>query len=340
MFIPYKRNIVFEKTYQFKRFIPGGVSVSIEKGSKVKEDTVLANGSAFGESLSIDVARELGIKQQETRKFIECLHGERIFENDTLAKKKSRVMGKEKVIYSPISGVVNLDYIDSGIIKILSAASETIIYAGTEGKVVSVIRDRHVVISTSALLVSAKHIFGESVQGELLFLNSENREQIEQDFSGSIIVPDFQVDLEYLRSLAIAGAKGVILGGLDSSFKNELTPEGLWGMTIFITEGFGDIQINNVLSKLLAKNDGRISFIDSSGERIILTNTTGYEKRFEKQPFFKDISIGDEVQIFHSEYFHFYGIVDELEDDFVTVRIYRWGQERRVKLPIYNIISL
>lgn len=334
MIVPSKRNISFQKKHVLKREIPNGLNISIEKGKKIKEDTVIATGRTAMEKVRIDVREDLGIR--DVKSSVVCLHGERIQQGDPIARKKAVVLGKDRVIEAPMSGVVDLSSIDAGIVKILNAASETTIYSGVEGAVTSIIRDQRVLIETPVFKIDVANVFGESVQGELFYIDNEHSEDIEQDFSGGVVVPDFKVDKAYLRELALAGVEGIVLGGLDSSLLTSLSDEGLWGMTVCVTEGFGNIQIHDKTLQLIRRNDGRLCAVNSD-DTLILTCEAD-EALTNHDQILKTLSSGDSVQVFDSQYFGFYGIVESLDDTSVKVKVYRWGQERIISVDPNNIL--
>lgn len=339
MFIPCKINKQYSEQYLWKREVYPGLDIVVEKDKLVKRDTVLASGEAFEERVRIDISSLLEVKPADVKKYLQCLNGERVQKGDVLASKKGGVMAKDKSIIAPKGGVVNLSLVESGILRILGEARESTLSAGVDGKVKSIIQQKFIIISTDVLRVRASSTYGRTVQGELFYLSELDTENLEPNFTGGIIAIDFKIQLSVLRELALLGVRGIIVGGMDSDVLSVVDEDGLWGMTVCVTEGFGNIQIHRSLQTLFAYNDGRLILLDPKVDELILTK--GSKKYLpEKQLLCRELKVGDSVQIFESEYFGLCGVVEAIMEEIIKVKTARWGQERLVTVNKDNIVIL
>lgn len=328
MFVPYKRDKVIDKEYHFRRNIPHGLRVGVERGDIVKRDVILASGEMSEEKARIDVSSLLEVKPPDTRKYLICLSGERVKRGDIVALRKKGVVSKEKSISVPCSGVVNLSEIDAGILKILGVAKETTINAGVEGKVISVIKNKQVDILCKVLRIRPFLGFGDDVQGELFFLNDpsvagsmeESKVEIGANLKGEIIVLNFRPDFEFLRKLAMAGVIGLIMGGVSSSLLGNISSSGLWGVSVCVLEGFGDIDIDKDFSKVLKKNDGFLCLLDMKRQELVLSCTKSKIDSVPNKMLLKSLDTGDRVQIYGEKLWGAYGYVKEVTNEFVSVK--------------------
>ena len=84
MFLPKKVNKLIDEKYQFRRTIPLGLKVTVDKGDRVKRDSILASGEIADEQVRLDLASSLRVKPQKVREYLECLSGVRVTIGDML----------------------------------------------------------------------------------------------------------------------------------------------------------------------------------------------------------------------------------------------------------------
>jgi hypothetical protein len=319
--VPRKNNTIVEEEYHLKRDIPRGLKVEIKKAQKVKKDTIIASGEMACEKERIDISSLLGVKPQDSRKFISCLNGERVSRGDKLVHKRKSVMRKEKTIIAPISGIVNLEEIDAGILTIMDVAKEATVNSSVNGTVVSVIKNKQVDILCKVLRVYPFAIFGPNVQGELFYLDEkQDKIEIGENLKDSIIAFNFSPNVQLLRKLAMVGVSGIVVGGVNSNILANVNSSGLWGMTICIVEGIGNIPIDKKFLTFITKNDGYLCLLDSKEQVLIMTNAGESSFGKDQVKLVKRIELNDRVQILGSNTRGEYGIVKEIGSEFIKVK--------------------
>jgi hypothetical protein len=336
LFVPFKNNKIIDEKYHFIRKIPKGLKMRVEKGGNVKGDSVLASGEVLEEKKKIDVARALGVKSSDAGRYLECLNGEMIVKGDLIARKRGKIMGKEKKVFATSSGVISLDEVDSGFVKVLGVAKEATIQAGIDGRVVSAIRNKHIDILTTVLRFKPFGIFGDTVQGEMYYI--DQKEKIGPNLSKGIIICDFKVDAVYLRDLALSGVIGVVTGGIDFGLSHRIKSGDWWGLSIVVTEGFGNLRIGEDILSVLKINDGYLCLIDSAKEEIVLTNVQE-DKDIKNQTLVKPLEIGSKVCIFDSTLWGVYGEVQEIGGEYIKVYTKQDDKEKSVDVHIDNLIA-
>ncbi len=335
MIVPIRKNKNIDTKYYFKRDIPKGLKICVEKGDKIRKDTVLASGEMSEEKIRIDLVSSLKVEFSEAGKYLKCLNGERIKRGEILALKKKGVVQRERKLFAPTSGVVDLSEIDSGILKILSVATESTINAGIEGEVVSVIKNKHVNILSEVLEISAFECVGRDVQGELFFLDddsvidlgkdefkvnnkNEDSDKIEvgENLNGGIVAMNFSPSEEFIRKLIISGVGGIITGGIDYKIKRMVSESDV---TICNLSGYGKIAIEKKTVGELKTNDGFLCSIDIKENNLLLTNVTKGSLS-EALGLVRNLEIGDKVQILDTERWGEYAIVKEINRYKAVVR--------------------
>lgn len=339
MFLSVKSNKIIEGEYHFGRGIPVGLKVSVEKDRCVREDSILATGDIFEEKARIDVFSILNMKSADVREYIECIHGERLQKGDILIRRKKGILGKEKVIFSPCSGVVDLSEIDRGIIKILGVAKETIIHSGVRGKVLGIIKDKQVIIATKVLRMKPFGIWGDNIQGDLFYLGKKGVIERKVDLKGSIVVTDDNLDMEDYKQIALAGVKGIISGGIERDILDQIILERYFGMSICILEGYGNFRLSKQYATILERNDGHICQIDPSNKEIVLTNIEGIDDTFNKtQRLIKKVKVNDRVQAFDGDHWGMYGIVKSMDSEFVEINPEIQSLDKTVSIHKDNLV--
>jgi hypothetical protein len=337
MFVPLKNNKIIEKEYNLRREIPSGLTVDVDKGGQVKEDTVLASGEVSAPLVKVDLASALKIKPRDANKYLECLNGERVKKGDILARRSKKVVGGEFQIVASSNGVVDLSDIEAGFLKILGVAKENTISAGVEGKVVSIIQNRQIDILTTALKIKPFRIYGGGIQGEM-FIIEDKRVKIGANLCDGIIALNFKVEKEYLRELALAGVRGIVIGGIESDYVKEMTSEGLWGMSVCILEGFGDIKIDVDFLPILRENDGKLCLIDAEEGEFVLTNLRDGFILSRNKLLWGELAIGGKVQIFIAKHWGAYGKVEAISGEMAKIRLEVEGPEQSVEIHENNLL--
>lgn len=328
MVLPYvsKKNVY--KNFALKRSIPSGLRVNVQKDDDIQVDTILATGSTSEVKSILDVSTELKIKPKSAKTYLKCLNGERVSKGDILAIKKKSVVSKEKNILSPSSGVVNLSDIGSGILKLMGVAKETTLNAGISGKVISVIRNHNVDILCRVLKIKSFKVFGRDIQGEMYIIKDlekykgEEKTDIEvgTNLRNSIVVLETIPKMQFFRKLATVGVAGVVVGGATSEIIDELSSDGLWGMTLCVLDAYGNLDIDDELMRCFEDNDGFLALINRKKKDLILTNFEDADDDINPH-FTKDIEIGDKLFLLSEKNYGTYAYAVDTDSQKCKVRL-------------------
>lgn len=310
-----KKNIKIEENYPFARKLEKGMRVLIEKGKQVKRDSVIAEGKVFSEKARIDIARKLDVNSEDAYKFVKCLNGESVTKETIIAQKKSNIVQKERTVFSPVTGILNLDLISNGIVSILDAARDEMVYSGIEGTVSSIIKNEKVIINSKAIVVNLFEVINGSSQGEIFIKNEPNFEPNES-YLNEIVFFDKTLSFELIKNFELRGAIAIVSPSIH--YPDFLKAQKL-KIVVAITEGFGEIYCQKNLKDAIIKNDGFFIQIDHKEKHLILSNTNLKEDFVEKGNF-KKIRKGDQIYTFNAEKYKKNAIVEEIFDDYVIAR--------------------
>lgn len=318
MILPIKNNIKIDKKYRFERAIETGLGVQVEKGQKVTRDTVLASGEVYEEKSRIDISSKLGVNPTEAVKYMQCLNGERIDKGEIIAMKSKKIIKKEKKVEASSSGVINLSDLDSGIVKIFAEAKESTLRSGVSGKVVSVLKDKKVIIECKVIRFLPFVVYGRDVQGDVFHFDSKKKNvEIGSNLADGIVSLDYNPTADELREFAMAGVKGIILSTIDDELRQFLNQKGIWGMTICSFNGFGRGKMSSDNKKIIENNDGFLIYINSSDNEIVFSNVV---EDWQINSQVAKIKLGDKIQFTTEKGDIRYGEIKEVGSSFSTVK--------------------
>lgn len=253
------------------RLLPTKGRVVVQVGQGVVASDVVAEARLQNQHTLVDVQRALNLDSAaETRKLIDRKLGERVQEGDVIAE-----TGKifRRVVRAPVNGVIVM--ISSGQVLIEADLAPLRLKAGMEGEIIEVIPEQGVLIETNGALVQGVWGNGQINQGMLVNLAKSADEELtpaklDVSMRGSVVLGGWCSQPETLAAAAQLPLRGLILGAITP---NLIPAAEQAEFPILVTEGFGQMGINNIAHKLLATNEQRNIAINAtpwnaySGER-------------------------------------------------------------------------
>jgi hypothetical protein len=255
---------------QKERRLPLEGEVSVSVGETVSATDVVARTELPGKVYPVNVANRLGVNPSRLPEFMLKEEGDRVTADEVIAETPG-FMGLFKASETAIV---------TGTIESISKVTGQVIFqadpipveidAYINGRVVEVFEGEGCVVQSSATLVQGIFGLGGEVKGDLRMavykptdvLDAEN---ITEDMAGQVIVGGAYLDLSGLQRAIDVGAAGVVTGGFDyDDIKKVLGYEvGVaitggedLGLTLIVTEGFGNIQMAPGTFALLRAKEG------------------------------------------------------------------------------------
>ena len=256
--------------------LPGEVIVKI--GTQVKSEDIVARTHLPGNVKSVNVANKLGVHQDDVPSCMVKKVGDSIDVNEVIAS-TSTFFGlfKPKVL-SPIQGTIeNISQITGQVlIRELPIPVEMSSYI--DGTVIEIIPDEGVVVETSGAFIQGIFGIGGESSGIIKVLVNDastvlDDKLIDTSCKDKIIVGGSLVTSAAVKKAVEVGAKGIVVGGInDKDLKNFLgydigvaiTGSEQVGITLIVTEGFGNITMANRTFSLLKEHDGKKASINGA----------------------------------------------------------------------------
>lgn len=262
---------VTEKTLLRKRrVLPLKGDVLVAKGNVLKAEDVVARTELPGKVRSTNVVNKLGIQPQELRGYMLKKEGDPVKKNEPIAEVKSFIKWFGTVCTSPITGSVESVSTVTGQVLFREPPRPVQVHAYVDGKVVEVLENEGVVMETFATFIQGIFGVGGEVTGELAIAADSpdevlNSDRITEKLRDKIVVGGSLVQHDTIERAKKMGVKAIIIGGLyDEDLKEMLgydlgvaiTGSENIGITLIITEGFGQISMAHKTFELLKSRAG------------------------------------------------------------------------------------
>lgn len=350
---------VAEKTVVVKeRRLPLKGDVLVKKGDRVRAGDVVARTELPGNVVPINMAGLLAVPPEEVRRFMLKKEGDRVEQGEVIAQTPG-LFGFlfKRSVTSPATGTIESISDVTGQVMLREPPIPVEVIAYVDGTVTEVIPDEGVVVTTVGSMVQGIFGIGGEVLGELqVVVDSPDTpltpDRIPPDASGKILIGGSFVTAEALRAAREAGARGVVVGGMDSrelraflgyDIGVAITGNENVGLTLVITEGFGHIAMAQRTFALFQKLNGKPASMNGATQiragvirpEVIVSYPDEDPARVaeeEKKHHTGVLEPGRRVRIIRSPYFGKIGTVVELPPEPVQIET-----EARVRVVVLEV---
>ncbi|MBI4721442.1 MAG: hypothetical protein HY769_00280 [Candidatus Stahlbacteria bacterium] len=261
-----------------ERRLPLKGEVVVHKGDKVKADTVVARTRLSGDVAPLNLAGLLGVPPEDVEHYLLKHPGDALAKDEVIAQTGGIFGFLKTIIKSPIEGTFESFSKITGqaILRYPPALVE--INAYIDGEVTEVLPDEGVVVETIGTFVQGIFGIGGETSGIIKRVSATPSDvlsptDITAELVGKIIIAGSYVSCAVLNKAVECGCKGIIVGGIaDKELKDFLgydigiaiTGAEQKGLTLVVTEGFGQMDIAKRTYELLCTNEGKKASINGA----------------------------------------------------------------------------
>jgi transcription antitermination factor NusG len=318
-----------------KRILPLKGEVLVKVGDKVKPDDVIARTYLPGPVEPINVANILGAPPEDVPHFMLKKEKERVTEGEILAKSKTFFGLFTSTCKSKINGTIESISRITGQVLIRGNPVPVEVKAYLDGEVVEVFEREGVAVSCWASFIQGIFGIGGETHGEIKIIVSSPKDvltekEIDTSCEGKIIVGGSLVTSLALQKAISVKAKGIVVGGFDDKDLRDflgydlgvaITGSEERGITLIVTEGFGQINMAERTFNLLKSKEGESASINGATqiragvirpEAVIPMpgDVKSYFKKEEAENI--GIQVGSPVRVIRQPYFGRLGQVVDL----------------------------
>jgi hypothetical protein len=270
--------ITHRATIQRRRVLPISGDVLVKKGDVVTAKQVVAETFMPGDVIPVNLANLLSLPPADVPECCVVKEGDQV-EVDT-------VLARTKGIFGMFKNECKCK--DVGTVETISEVTGQVILRGPQhpvnvlaflpGKVVEVIEDQGVVIESEvSFLQGIFGIGGETFGAIKMACDSPDErltsDHIKPEMKGCIIIGGSRMTAEAISKAVEVGVAGIVSGGIDDKDLKgflgydlgvAITGAEKLGITLIITEGFGDISMTERTFEIFKSREGAEASINGA----------------------------------------------------------------------------
>ncbi len=265
-------------THRVRRILPIAGKVRVDVGDEIHAEDVIAEAFMPGDVFPINLANVLSLPPADV---VDCMlkkEGDSIALGEPIARTKG-IFGMFKNEYkSKVEGTIETISPTTGQLIVRGAPVPVQVLAYLSGKVAEVISNEGCAVESDIAFIQGIFGIGGEAFGHIkLACTSHDQEVtpdlITPDMKGCIVVGGARMHDSAVEKARDVGAAALIAGGLDDQDLRDflgydlgvaITGSEKMGITVIITEGFGDIAMAERTFDLFRSHEGHYASVNGS----------------------------------------------------------------------------
>jgi hypothetical protein len=325
-------------THRARRQLPIAGEVLVKVGQHVKARDIAAQTFMPGDITPLNMANLLSLPPGDVPECMLKKEGDRIALGEALARTKG-IFGLFKNEYkSKVEGTIESISSVTGQVIVRGAPLPVQVLAYVDGTVAEIIPNEGCVIEAEVTFVQGIFGVGGETFGRIRMAGKRHDQTltpdlIKPDMKGCVVVGGGRMTAEAITAAKKAGVSAVVSGGLDDQDLKQflgydlgvaITGSERVGLTLIVTEGFGDIAMAERTFSLLASREGDEASVNGATqiragvmrpEIIIPLAGNAAAGRDDRRPSAGYLEIGMPVRIIRDPYFGLIGAVKGLPSE-------------------------
>jgi len=265
-------------TVHRRRLLPITGEVLVHIGDAVHGRQVVARASMPGDVHLVNLANALSVPPADVRECVVKKVGDHIEAGEVLARTKGLFGLFKNEFRSKATGTIEAISDVTGQVIIRGPAMPVEVAAYLTGTVVEVLPNEGCIVQTQGSFVQGIFGVGGETLGRVRMACAApgrplDAEDIRPDMAGAVIVGGGRVTADAIRRAVGVGAVAIVAAGLDDQDLREILGYDLGvaitgseelGISLVITEGFGDIDMAPRTFDLLAAHEGKEASVNGA----------------------------------------------------------------------------
>lgn len=318
-----------------KRILPLKGEVVVKPGAHVEPDTVVAKTDLPGAVEPVNVANLLGVPPEDVPHCMLKHEGDTVSPGDVIAQSKS-FFGMFKSEAKAKSGgkIESISHV-TGQVLLRGQPVPVQVHAYVRGEVVETFEREGVAVRTTAAFVQGIFGIGGETHGVIKMAVSSPTEVLEEghikpEHKDCIIVGGSLVTAAALKRAIAHKVRAIVVGGFDDKDLRDFLGRDLGvaitgsedlGITLVVTEGFGQINMADRTFQLLRSCEGREASVNGATqiragvirpEVVIPITDESQARRPAGAEDLKGLTIGSPIRVIRDPYFGQLGKVSAL----------------------------
>jgi hypothetical protein len=348
MICPVWKRVYFDSEFDLIRSYYGHCTPSVKEGDKVEAESVVAHCEVSAGQRLVKVAHMIGVSRRSVKKYLLRSIGDRIYQGEIIARKKGVLGVGKKELRSPVDGVItDVDQNGDIIVKFLPLPVRLV--AGAPGMVVN-IREDSITVRTFGTEIKGASGLGKAREGILKIIAKPNEfiipQKIDASCQGRIVIGGSYLNRAAIEKALTVGVKGIVVGGIDYRDFVSLGINSDVGITIIVTEGFGNVTMGKDIYEAFNKLNDKFAFINGLDRTVLVPEDRKVvDNKPLTQELWRELAVGDVVRYFRPDTEELVGVVEEISDNEIELEsglpailaTIKFLSGSRIKAPAANL---
>src|SRR5580704_214434 len=334
--------VVRQVRHRVRRVLPIAGDVLAKMGDRVDAQQIVAQTFMPGDVTPLNLASVLSVSPAEVKDSLLKKEGEPIAVGEPLARTKG------------IFGLFKNEYLSkaAGTLESVSAVTGQVILRGQpipvqvraylSGTVIEVLPKEGVVVEADVTLIQGIFGIGGEAYGPIKMACREPSEELTAarilpEMKGAVVIGGARMEGEAIRKAVSVGVAALVSGGIDDQDLKEalgydlgvaVTGSEKIGLSLIITEGFGDIAMAERTFRLFSSRIGAPAAVNGATqiragvmrpEIVIPIPNANHEATIDESQIDTMLKVGATVRIIRDPYFGVIGKVANLPSELRTL---------------------
>lgn len=264
--------------YRVTRTLPIPGKILVQQGQRVTADQIVARTHQPGDLFPLNAANLLGIAPGDLPAAMQLQVGDEVQQGELLAISQGIFGYFRQQLIAPAAGTLESISNVTGQVIVRGPLEPVQVSAFVAGNVVEVLPESGVVIETQAAFLQGIFGIGGEQQGPLRIVTSNSHtdltpDLLNSDCRGAVVVAGRRIHGAAVARAKELGVRAIIAGGIDDQDLKEvlgydlgvaITGSESIGLTIIITEGFGQIAMAERTFSLLKSLVGELASVNGA----------------------------------------------------------------------------
>ena len=304
----------------------------VKIGDKVGAEQVVLKTELPGKADVVNVMSLLGCQPHEVKQFMVKPIGDHVEKGELLAMRAAFFGLFKTRIESPMSGTIESVSDVSGQVVMRGAPVPVDVKAYIDGKVVEADEGEHVTVEVTGSFIQGIFGVGGETYGRIVVASVDpngvlDENSFTEEMKGCVVVGGSLITYNGLQKAIEVGVNAVVVGGFDDADLKKflgfdlgvaITGHEELGLTLVLTEGFGQIPMADKTFALLKECEGKNASVNGATqiragvmrpEIIVARDEEASMKENEAKLI---LDIGTRVRVIREPYFGLFGTVTAL----------------------------
>jgi hypothetical protein len=280
MFLGYARYpYIRYTTHNVTRSLPGNAQVLVKVGDEVRPEKIVGIGKKSAGFRTVDATSVLGVQAKDLKNHLNKTVGSYINKGEVIAQRSSLMGIQKKELKSPVDGILRHINDQTGVLTLEYRPEEMRVVSGVKGTVTEIDPQKNeITISTNVLEVHGSLGIGKRREGSIHVVGQPDlplsEKQIDPTWENKIVVGGSLLTKQVLYHCVALKVQGIVVGGIHwEDFATLIGTRGRFediGISVIVTEGFGNLPIPIKLFEQLQSFEGKFSFVWGGTARLLI----------------------------------------------------------------------